>query len=466
MQKKYLQDDEWRAKRVWTKLDKIQKTNPIKYTPKKAQSCVAMQARKSHNFWHDTREEDKKLKAKYIVDEYSPLNEYSCSAQEMQRREDEIIAQTTQNYYERTKQRIQADPNNYKQSMVILLNAEHTLEDVERVADKICKEFGWQYVGSAVHRDEGHHKKDENGKEYFDPNLHAHIEFITLNENGINCFRAREKRKIGKRLQTLVADELGMERGYDYSANGKKAPKGLTSKQYAMKMRDLENAMENDKLTIKELNETIKDLREQLKENHATRADYAKLEQESKNLKEQLKAKELNRAEFERQIALMREQIEAKFRVEKEKSDKEKNEQIQNLQTQNENIKTENEKLNTQISTLRLEEQFLKQIDEKGLKRPEYLQFYQYSYFDENKGISCKLLEKAELEKLKSKYDDDEKMQNYLKSFKPIQSTEKLVIDYYNKKGIKTSNIPLYPLQRALNQANEINKTKGLDYDG
>ncbi|MDA3054950.1 MULTISPECIES: hypothetical protein [unclassified Campylobacter] len=344
MKRKYRSDDEWRAKRVWTKLDKIERTNQIKYTPKTAKANANCQPRQSQNFWHDTREEEEKLKAKSIKDIYSELNEYSCSAEQMQKREDEIMAQTIQNYYERTKQRIQA--KNYKQSMVITLNAEHTLADVERVADKVCKEFGWQYIGSAVHRDEGHFYTDENGKKCFDPNLHAHIEFITLNEKGIQCFRARQKRDIGKRLQTIVADELGMERGFDYSANGEKAPKGLSSQQYAMKMKDLQKATEEkdltikelqqdkekDKLTIKELNETIKDLRGQLQENHATRADYAKLEQEVKKIREAIKNKELiSKAEFEKQIALIQEQMNAKFRAEKEQSDKEKKEKDEKI---------------------------------------------------------------------------------------------------------------------------------------
>ncbi|MBP5778523.1 MAG: hypothetical protein J6W17_00970, partial [Campylobacter sp.] len=66
---------------------------------------------------------------------------------------------------------------------------------------------------------------------------------------------------------------------------------------------------------------------------------------------------------------------------------------------------------------------------------------------------------------LKSKFVDDEKTQEILKQYKPIQSTEKLVIEYYQRKGIETNNIPLYPLQRALNRVNEINKNKGFDYE-
>ncbi|MDA3047300.1 hypothetical protein [Campylobacter sp. JMF_08 NE1] len=363
MKRKYRSDDEWRAKRVWTKLDKIQKTNHIKYTPKTAKANANCQPRQSQNFWHDTREEEEKLKAKSIKDIYSDLNEYSCSAEQMQKREDEIMAQTIQNYYERTKQRIQA--KNYKQSMVITLNAEHTLVDVERVADKVCKEFGWQYIGSAVHRDEGHFYTDENGKKCFDPNLHAHIEFITLNEKGIQCFRARQKRDIGKRLQTIVADELGMERGFDYSANGEKAPKGLSSQQYAMKMKDLQKATEEKDLTIKELNETIKDLRGQLQENHATRADYAKLEQEAKKLREAIKNKELiSKAEFEKQITLIQEQMNAKFRAEKEQSDKEKTEKDEKIKA----LQIENEKLNERKGFNDYEYEQLSNLEKKALK--------------------------------------------------------------------------------------------------
>lgn len=73
--------------------------------------------------------------------------------------------------------------------------------------------------------------------------------------------------------------------------------------------------------------------------------------------------------------------------------------------------------------------------------------------------------EQNDLDKVKSKYVNDKKMQDFLDKYKPIQSTEKLIIEYYNKKGIEANNIPLYPLQRALSRVNEINKTKGFDYD-
>lgn len=539
MQKKYLYDDEWRAKKVWTKLDKIQQAQNIIYQPKNVPASINMKQSKIYAFKHNGREADsKKLEAKYTFKEFESLNEYSCTQNEAQEKYDELLKEATQNYYERTGQQIQDKTNGkkFRWGCVVNINAEHTLEDIERVADKLCEKYGWQKLQVAIHRDEGHYKRDangdpeldENGKKTFIPNLHAHIEFFMLDKQGIYRYKKRDfGKKTMSEMQTFIAKELGMERGEKYYENLKnlkkwqeeyeqklKDLKALTPQtaQYQAKLDEIQQHIEiqpkpkpkpkrlehrelrqemakreileaKNRATLKELNQKNIKLRELLQEYGATREDYAKLEQKINEWREKIRNKELmSKDELEKQIALIQEQIEAKFKAEKEKSDKEKNEQIQNLLTQNENLKAEKEQLNAQISMLNekitkdttqsdktqenanpsLEQLFLKQIDEKGLKRPEYLQFYEYN----NRDIDTKdCKEKNDLDKAKKKFADDEKMQEFLKKYKPIQSTEKLVISYYKRKGINEIDIPLYPLQMALNRVKETNKEKGLDYE-
>ena len=482
MQKKRnLFDDEWewRAKRVRTKIEKIQQTYGVKYQPKIAQSSINLKLSKSYAFEHNSRTaDDEKLEAKYTFKEFESLNEYSCTAKEARQKYDELLNEATQNYYERRHQKIQDNTNGakFRWGCVVNINENHTLNDIENLADKLCEKYGWQKLQVAIHRDEGHYKRDENGepkldengKKIFDPNLHAHIEFFMLDKQGNYRFKKRDfGKKTMSELQTFVAKELDMERGIVGSKTIR-----LEHKQYrqeARKQEILKAKNEKQKLTIKELNNTIKDLRGQLKENHATREDYAKLEQEAKELKEQLKKKELDRAEFEKQIALMQEHFRYKFealQAEKDKSDKEKNEQIQNLQTQNEQLNAQISTLNEKIAkvttqsdktqenaNLSLEQLFLKQIDEKGLKRPEYLQFYSKVYMSNN-GYVMDIKEISEFSEAERKeFNSNNKK----------EPTEKLVISYYKRNGINETDIPLYPLQKAKERI--IEQNKGFDYE-
>ena len=408
--KSFFDDDEWRARRVFVKLDKIEKKYKVICIPKQVPSSINLKISKPYALEHNSRTaDDEKLEAKYTYKEFESLNEYSCTSKEARQKYDEYLKEATQNYHERTGQKIQdkTDGAKFRWGCVVNINANHTLDDIENLADKLCEKYGWQKLQVAIHRDEGHYKKDENGefvkdengKKIFDPNLHAHIEFFMLDKQGIYRFKKKHfGKKTMRELQYFVANELGMERGVDKRISKAERLEHRQYRQEAQKQEILEAKNEKQKLTIKELNQTINDLRGRLQENHATRADYAKLEQEAKDLREALKQKELNRAEFEKQVALIQEQMNAKFKAEKENSDKEKDEQIKKLQTENENLKADKETLTAEISTLKenstkdttqsdktqenanlnLEQQFLKEIDEKGLKRPEFLQFYEY----------------------------------------------------------------------------------------
>lgn len=264
----------------------------------------------SNQFDHNTRAD----MPNNAIESLQDFNKYSCSTKEAEQKFCDLLNEARQNYYDRTKQKIQVKDEKLRVSAVVNINEEHSLADIERVAKKIEQKYGLQVIQCAIHRDEGHFINNDDGSKTLDLNLHAHIEFFTLNKDGIYCYKKKDWYKMGKELQTLVADELKMERGKDYKALGQKAPKGLSHRQYAAKKAMDERA----EAKIKDLTQINKELREQLKQNGANRADYAKLEQEIKELKEKIKAHELSKAELNKEITALKAEFETQ-KVNKEK---------------------------------------------------------------------------------------------------------------------------------------------------
>ena len=78
----------------------------------------------------------------------------------------------------------------------------------------------------AMHRDEGHFSEEEETQKYHEKvgikNYHAHIELMGLDSHGYSVKQKLDKPFL-KRLQTDVANILGMERGQE---------SGYTKEQY------------------------------------------------------------------------------------------------------------------------------------------------------------------------------------------------------------------------------------------
>ena len=279
---------------------------------------------------HNDRTEEKE--PEYLLPvEYRLKNEVDVSAKVAEQKIKDLFATAKENYAKKKGQKLQA--SSYTWEAVINLNKEHTLEDVQQLVKEIEKETGFTSVQIAIHRDEG---RVERGTPIY--NLHAHVTFFTLDQNGEQLYRktikASDRRKIEKELleknpalqkgepkseerkafNKLVADEikarglkvmdkerlsklqdltakvLKMERGQ----KGSKAVR-LTHKQYkATKQAELAK--------VKDLKEEIKELRAELKAQGAGREDYAKLEALNKELKEQVKAKDLTISDLKKEV--------------------------------------------------------------------------------------------------------------------------------------------------------------------
>lgn len=86
---------------------------------------------------------------------------------------------------------------------VVNLNANHTIEDLKKLASELEGKFEIKCFQIHIHRDEGKSEKELN--------YHAHMIFDWQNKNTGKMLRLK-KLDLSK-IQTLVANSLGMERG-------------------------------------------------------------------------------------------------------------------------------------------------------------------------------------------------------------------------------------------------------------
>jgi hypothetical protein len=228
-------------------------------------------------------------------------------------------------------------------SAVLNLEQHHTMKDLEPIKKYLEKEFDTKVYQMAIHRDEGKLKENSTGnylvsgtdfflnpkdnnlyydKKYTKPlnlenytiekNYHAHIEMMGLKSNGKAIRQDMNKFKLSK-LQDFVAESLQMERGKNYRIE--KSSKRLDTHEFKKAKKIENNVIRSAKEHIKtikketvslakakELQAEIKQLREELKENKATRADYAALEKTNKELKAEIKNKTLTVDQLQQEI--------------------------------------------------------------------------------------------------------------------------------------------------------------------
>lgn len=246
-------------------------------------------------FSHNDRSE-KKQPEYFLPVEFRKENEFDRNGIEAQKLLDDYILEAKENYKKETGQKFQGRVLNFE--AVVNLNQNHTMEDLKKLNENIEKEFGFRAVQTAIHRDEGHIK---DGRPIY--NYHAHIVFCNLDKNGKTLLKNMTKSDLSK-LQDLVSDNLQMERGKPAKETGAKH-KHHTVYRAEKEKEHLENENKSLKMELvkaKELQELNKELREELKELGASRADYAQLEALNKELKEQLKDKTLTVDELNKKI--------------------------------------------------------------------------------------------------------------------------------------------------------------------
>ncbi len=306
-----------------------------------AKSSIHIEAGSGGYFAHNSRETP--TVNSIFSDE---KNFVSCSkneAFEVYRSELQIRSEA---YTERTGQKLQKNAITHL-SAVVNFNKEHTPEDMQRVCDLLERKLDTKVIQYAMHRDEGHIQEDGTA----DKNYHAHIEFMGLDSNG-ESVRRKLDRPMLKELQSEVAKTLGMERGKDYAKERTPRPKRLDTYEYKAHKEEVSKEVKEAVLaTEKDLKAEVAQLRSQLKEQGATRADYAELEKINRELREQVKAEKLSNIELKNNVDQLKDRL-TKSEAENERL-KNIPKEVQKEFIQDPKIVQENSELRKEIAELK-----------------------------------------------------------------------------------------------------------------
>lgn len=152
----------------------------------------------------------------------------------------------------------------------------------------------------SMHEDEGYYDENETWQE----NPHFQFCFNNVNEKTGKAFLSRLTKQDFKNLQTNIAkvcEKYGFERGTDYSAENKQAPKQVYWKDYKRQQEQLTKTILQDNISV--LKQENKDLKTQLAEMEKTyqldrqtlkdskvakQSDYQKLKLEFEDAKKNL----------------------------------------------------------------------------------------------------------------------------------------------------------------------------------
>ena len=268
---------------------------------------------------------DRESKTTYLLDPDSKKNEYKTFKSSK-----EFLAAAKVAAKEKTGRSMQKlAEKNFVQEAVLNLEENHTLDDVKKVFDNLQKEFGgFEVFKIAVHKDEGYfyHKKEEleyrpnrdiffnekDKKFYLDKNhtkeadlnqfekrynYHAHVLFTKFDmTKGKN---ARLNRSDMRKVQTITAKALGMERGEEFSKAKRKSHWQL--KEAHDIKRDTKKEIKL--ATKKDLDKLKKEVRaEMVAEGGYTKEDYQALNKQFKELQEQVKAKDLTISDLKKEV--------------------------------------------------------------------------------------------------------------------------------------------------------------------
>ena len=174
-------------------------------------------------FFHNSREA---FLPETSNQELRPKNECDKNAEEARALFEELSAQADENFQKNTGRRTNMKAENKLWESVMNLREHHTLEDVQRVNAKIQKITGFIPVQTSIHRDEGH--VDPKTGEFIQ-NVHAQTLWLTQDvETGKSqAYLLFGRKDIYRKIQDIVASELGMERGKPAEITGAKHFKNM-----------------------------------------------------------------------------------------------------------------------------------------------------------------------------------------------------------------------------------------------
>lgn len=342
----------------------------------------------------NTQHNERIIPPSYLIGKNFEVNRSSAEALALKQ---SMINRAIENYNKHKKPK--APPfkaKSYEWSAVVNLKPSSTMQDLENLAQHLQDKYGFQCYQIAIHKDEGH--KDEDGNEVL--NLHAHLEFITLDKDtGINKFNRRDiKYQTLRDIQTETAQILGMRRGIDKRLSGakrvktrvwakmKESEKGERKATQA-KIKELESDVRPLKMANNILQDTISIVKEELGVNFISKDTIKKaIEQVRVN---EMKGKGFDKAAFDylsefKKGTLKRLELDEKITNEqffKELDEfkrklielKKLKERVAELETKNAELKQELDKLRKENADLRAENQAKTAENQKLDKELDYI---------------------------------------------------------------------------------------------
>lgn len=202
------------------------------------------------------------------------------------------ISQTRQAIYEDYKEHHGRKLNTKAtpiREAVVNLNENHKMEDLINLSQMLENDYQMKVLHIAIHRDEGH--IDKTGEEKI--NYHAHIVFSNYDfDKHITIKRDKD---VMRKLQTDVANCLGMERGEENSQKVR-----LDHRQYKRAMQEVEEKTKELQRELKEVKQENIELKYSFKEMQKTITSLENLTVEQKRELHSLNSKVKNeKAEYE-----------------------------------------------------------------------------------------------------------------------------------------------------------------------
>ena len=210
-----------------------------------AKSSINFQKSKGHSYDHNFRKDE----PNYLLKPADRLENFYWQNEKSAR---EIFDEELKSYGTKKGKRPTFENSHWE--AVLNLNKNHTLEDVQKLAEYIEQKFNITCATIAVHRDEGHYKNDKPQH-----NFHAHITFVTVKDGQQNWRKEKIKPADLRELQTAVAEMLKMERGQENSEAER-----LSHKQYKKAAQQKEQ-LEREILSLKERNAILEQERKDSK---------------------------------------------------------------------------------------------------------------------------------------------------------------------------------------------------------
>lgn len=211
------------------------------------------------NLKHNDR--STKEKHKNVFGEKTHLNQIDKSAKEAMEEINQLYKEAMKKLEGKKGKRTPKE-SSYTE-MIFEVDENHTLEDCQRLADKICELTGFRRIQVSLHKDEGHYEDDGT----FKTHNHAHAVFFTLSEKDGKQLARREKGLSDTNLSKLqdLAYEV-LRGGVREKSNEKKAYIPLYTQYKAQKeLEQRENSLKQKESVLRAKESEIqgKELKEQ-----------------------------------------------------------------------------------------------------------------------------------------------------------------------------------------------------------